>query len=528
MKYNKGFIFLPMLIFILTVTSCEEEFTEIGDGFINGIEVQEPYVVEDISAYNEEINSVQTNNLSIYKLGTYEDPVFGTSRATMLTQLTLQESNHDFGQQPEIDSVVMTLPYFSNRINATTTEDQNEFELDSIFGQGTFQISILESNQFLRAINPGDEGNFEETQVYYSDQLNEFLPNINTGNPIFTSNPITPVNATKSQVLIDEKTDEADTSSVSPRIRLKLPVDFFERKILSKAGEEELLSNQNFVNYFRGIYIKADQLGTEPVMAMFDLNQDDAGITIHYRSKRNTNPAGAEEDLTETFNEFNLNFSGIKTNLYENDNPVDLSNPDTANGDENLYFQGGQGSIGVLNLFDGPDTDNDGVSDELETLRDEEQLINEATLELYVNEEIAPSTKNRSRRIFVYDLDNNRLLIDYQIDPTASPNVPERSRTLHLSPLDKDDEGNPFYKIRLTSHIDNIINNDSTNVTLGLNISQNVENARLFDVRSSSTDRIEALLETSLTSPRGVVLHGTESSNEEKQLKLKIQTTQNN
>ena len=80
----------------------------------------------------------------------------------------------------------------------------------------------------------------------------------------------------------------------------------------------------------------------------------------------------------------------------------------------------------------------------------------------------------------------------------------------------------------MTSHINDIINNDSTNVTLGLNVAQNVENARLFDVRESETDRIDGLIETSLNTPRGVVLHGTESENETKRLKLSIQTTANN
>ena len=90
--------------------------------------------------------------------------------------------------------------------------------------------------------------------------MNDFLPNIDTGNPIFTSDPIIPSESTNELVLFDQlSTDVIDTLNVSPRIRLKLPNQFFEDKILSKAGEEELISNQNFVNYFRGIYIKAQQ-----------------------------------------------------------------------------------------------------------------------------------------------------------------------------------------------------------------------------------------------------------------------------
>ena len=517
---------MPVFMSILFMASCEEEITEVGSGFINGIEIQEPFLVENehITAYNEKVRSVQTNNAAIYKLGKYVDPVYGSSETSILTQLTLEDNDHNFGQDPVLDSVVLTLPYFSQQI------EQDEYRLDSIFGEGSFKLKISESDHFLRSIDPGDNGEFEQAQIYYSDQLNDFLPNINTGNPIFTSDVITPADSTGVKILIEQLSEDViDTVETSPRIRLKLPNEFFEEKIMSKAGGEELVSNQNFVNYFRGIYIQAEQQESEPVMGLFNVDQEDAGITLHYRSMRNapsTDPE-AEDSLVETFNEFNLNFNGIKVNLYDKEELIDLSNPDTVNGDENLFLQGGQGSMGVLRLFDGPDSDNDGVSDQLEELRSENLLINEATLRLYINEEIAPNAVNRSNRIFIYDLDNNRLLIDYQIDPTASPNVPEQSRTLHLAPLAEDDAGK-FYRIRLTSHINDIINNDSTNVTLGLNVSQNVENARLFDVRDSETERINGLIETSLTTPRGVVLHGTQSDNETKRLKLSIQTTTNN
>jgi len=524
MRQHKNILLIPVLLLILSIGSCEDEVTEIGSGFINGIEVQEPYVVENISAYSEKIESVQTNNARIYKLGTYSDPVYGTSETSILTQLTLGESDHDFGQDPQLDSVILTLPYFSQQI------EEGEYELDSIFGQGSFEIKISESNQFLRTVDPGENGEFEDSQIYFSDQLNEYLPNINTGNPIFTSEPIKPSDSTGVKVLFDQiSADVVDTLNVSPRIRLKLPNEFFEDKILSKAGQEELISNENFVNYFRGIYIDTEQIGNESVMALFNLNQQDAGITMYYRSMREapSTETDAEDSLEETFNKFKLNFNGVKTNLYNKDELIDLSNPDTINGEENLYLQRGQGSLGILKLFDGPDSDNDGVSDELEMLRSENRLINEATLKLYVNKELAPGSINRSRRIFIYDLDNNKLLIDYQIDPTASPNVPESSRVLHLSPLNEND-GDPFYKIRLTSHINDIINKDSTNVTLGINIAQNIENNRRFNVRESETNRIDGLIENSLNTPRGVVLHGTESENDSKRLKLSIQTTANN
>jgi hypothetical protein len=43
------------------------------------------------------------------------------------------------------------------------------------------------------------------------------------------------------------------------------------------------------------------------------------------------------------------------------------------------YLKGGEGSMAILELF-GPDADNNGVADELETIRNSGWLINEANL----------------------------------------------------------------------------------------------------------------------------------------------------
>ena len=53
MSIKKRFLFLPVFMSILFMASCEEEITEVGSGFINGIEIQEPFLVENehITAY---------------------------------------------------------------------------------------------------------------------------------------------------------------------------------------------------------------------------------------------------------------------------------------------------------------------------------------------------------------------------------------------------------------------------------------------------------------------------------------------
>lgn len=509
--------FSPIFLLVVTMISCEDEFAETGSDFVNSIEIQPAYEMDNLATYSEKINSVQSNGYNNYFLGKYNDPIYGTSEASILTQLILSESNPDFGTDPEIDSVVLTLPFYSRQV------EENEYVLDSVYGNGSFTLNIYESNQFLRNFDPGEDGEFEESQLYYSDQLSELQSNIEN-TPLATSEVITPSEMTESMILFNQLTeDNIDTVSVSPRIRMNLPVDYFTEKIFDESNSEFLVSNNSFINYLRGFYLKAEQESSENIMSMFNMNGDDANITIYYRTMRAAPSTEIIEDpeLEERYETYELNFNGNKLNLYENDFSVDLSDQNQAEGEENIYLKGGEGSVGVIDLFNGPDSNDDGVSDELEELRNNNWLINEANLDFYVNEDIATSNENLINRILIYDLDNETVLEDFQRDPTASEN-PLTSRSIHLGRLQEKDNGDKFYRIRLTNHINNIINNNEDNVRLGLVVLDNVNTPQLIDVRESNLDILNSTISKSFTMPKGTVLHGNQSEDENKRLKLRI------
>ncbi|MBQ0740967.1 DUF4270 family protein, partial [Aquimarina celericrescens] len=84
----------------------------------------------------------------------YSDPVYGMSETKLLTQLSLTQTNPNFGSNPVIDSVVMTLPFYSRQI------EEDEYELDSVYGNGSFKLNVYQSNQFLRDLDPGQNGDF--------------------------------------------------------------------------------------------------------------------------------------------------------------------------------------------------------------------------------------------------------------------------------------------------------------------------------------------------------------------------------
>lgn len=507
---------------VLTVLlSCENEYSELGTDIINSIEVQPPYVSENVVAYSEKQNSIQTNGFRNHFLGKYDDPVFGLSETKILTQVSLSQTNPDFGDTPIVDSVVMTLPLYSRQI------EQDEYELDSVYGEGSFKLNVFQSNQFLRNLNPGPNGEFEERQLYYTDQLDEFRPNIES-DPIVTSPVIKPSELTDPVVLYETLSNgDVDTLSLSPRIRIKMPIQYFEDRIINPSNPEVLASNNAFRNYLRGFLMEAEQQETALSMPMLDLENEDAKITIYYRTETQEENSDGDITTATAYNQFDLNFNGIKLNFYENDFDVDLTNQNLEEGEENIYLKGGEGSTGIIELFSGPDLDGNNVSDELDELRGKNWLINEANLDLYINEEIAPSPKNRIDRVFLFNVDDEVVLEDFRNDPTASEN-PRFSRLVHLGPLQEDDNGEPFYRIKLTSYINNVINNDSTNVRLGLFVTPNVNNPSLVETRNSELEISKNVPRVMLETPRGIVIHGNRSATEAKRLKLKIIYTEVN
>lgn len=513
-----------VLVFAIIVSfwSCDDDFIETGGGLINTIELPPLYETDNIVTYSKQINRVQSNNFSLHSLGDYTDPVYGEFKPSILTQLRLNQTNNNFGISPSLDSVTLTLPFFSRQVG------EAEFELDSVWGSGQVVLKVYRSNQLLRSLAPGPNGDFTESQVYYSNQLPEFLPNIQT-EAIAESEPIDLEDYKQPIQIIQRSGSQAiDTLSLSPRIRLTLPNDLFEEVIMDKIGQTELASNLNFVNFFRGIYIVAEKLDGEGVLMKFNLENESAGVELHYQTERQLISADPDEEplLQNHWNRFRLNFEGIKVNLFENNFSVDVSNPNTVEGDENLYLKGGAGYYSVVELFSGPDSDGDGVSDELQDLRNREVLINDANLDFYVNEDLAGSSESQVNRVILFNLDNNSVLLDYVRDRTAG-NVASVSRISHLGPLTTIDGVGKRYRLRITDYLNQVINQDSTNARLGLMITNNVNSLVQLEAETED-DEISRIFRPSAQFTKGTVLHGSNSPDEEKRVKLKLQVTEIN
>lgn len=544
--------------------ACEDELNTTGSGLVDAINF-DTNVASDFSVLSYTQNypeGVQTNGVPTGVLGIYDDPVYGRTTASFLSQVTLSRFNPVFGENAVVDSVVLTMPFFSS-IEDTDEDGNNIFELDSIFGTiAPLQLSVYRSDFFLNSLDP-DSG-FEDAAVFLSTDISSQSGAINqslvesellqvaldeNGVPIpselmkLTSfQPTTEEIILTTPVLDDDGNIPADptfeeSERLTPSLRVQLDTNYWQDIIINQEGNNVLLNSNSFNNYFRGLYFNVEGVGENAFYSLFDLAG--TNITIYYTFE-SVEVTGDDANTTTTIpggtGDITILPAGVSLVDYENEFfpaiEAKLNNSDQVNGEDNLYLKGGDGSVAIIDLF-GPRIDiGDGeeLQSELEVLRSCGVIINEANLTFFVDQEDAVSGLGEAEpeRVFLYDVDNNIALLDGAIDPTVGTTGPVDTRVNHLGRLSRTEEGDLTspgisYRIRITQHINNIVNNDSTNVKLGLVVSQNVLESNTAEIAGTDDeDSADSVPISSVISPEGTVLHGNLSANEAKRLRLRI------
>jgi hypothetical protein len=200
-----------------------------------------------------------------------------------------------------------------------------------------------------------------------------------------------------------------------------------------------------------------------------------------------------------------------------------LANASSALGDEKLYVNGGAGSMTIIDLFA---RDVSGESAELEEYRAKDWLINEASLTFRIDRDLMGNNQE-PYRVYLYDLNNNRPIIDYYGDQTVSATKPKFGKRIHSGIIVKEDGKGTYYKIRLTNHISRLFKNpDSTNVRLGLVVTESIAIVDNYETKNQTASGLKKVPLASVLNPLGTVLYGSKSSVPlDKRLKLEIYYT---
>ncbi|MEN1784669.1 MAG: DUF4270 domain-containing protein, partial [Bacteroidota bacterium] len=141
-----------MVLLLITMASCEEELTTLGEGVIGGEPFDTDVAEYEVFAFNQRLTAVQTNRMPVYQVGVYNDPIYGRREAIVTTQLTFPELNGNptfgnFNQATEniadsddddntveedetVKEVILYIPYLQVP-NSDTDGDEVPDELDA-------------------------------------------------------------------------------------------------------------------------------------------------------------------------------------------------------------------------------------------------------------------------------------------------------------------------------------------------------------------------------------------------------------
>lgn len=547
---------LLSVFFIILIYSCDKEFASIDSDVIsaeNAINFNTSSIDYPIVASNLRLNPVKSNNLPSFMLGYNNNPFYGESKASFLGQVVPAEFSPSFGENVVLDSVVLTIPYYSRGVD--TDDDGNiSYEIDSVYGNTATKLYVYKSNFYLRDFNPS--GDFSDSQNYYS---NGALSNSETINQSEIeaellyesgilgdgSDDFIPSSERIDLTLLDSLGESYVASSIAPAVRLKLnnPNDnFWQSLFFENEGNPELINPNTFKEFFRGLYIKADGVNSEGSMMLLNFASSNTKLTIHYTSETSTDSdtdsGGTSTETITSQNEYVLNFTDNLVNIYENNFQVDVSNSNTVEGDERIYLKGGEGYMSTVDLFGGDIQDDNGemvnAFDHFKnSFYDQEneianKIINEAYIEFFVDQ--TQDIGSEPDRIYLYNFEQNTALIDYFLDQSVSSTT-INAKINHLEPLTRDGDSitgeGVKYKIRITEHLNNLILRDSTNAKLALVVTSNVGSIDNFSILNSGEEERDFPSGAILT-PKGTVLHGSQSEDLDKRPRIKIYYTDPN
>ena len=404
------------------------------------------------------------------------------------------------------------------------------YDIDSLIGNidATFKIKIQELDYYLRNYDPNN--NFETFQKYYSDD--HFIKDFT--NKILHDDFVA---LDTSEITIyeedDPDTDEVDESTLvkerlSPRIIIPLDIPFFQSKIIDKEGSIDLLNQDNFNLYIKGLLLSAYDFSDDLLMI---LDYDNARIKITYEydvyNDNDTTDDTSDDVIDKAEKDFEILLAGNQINLIKKGNFIQpiLDNVSLGENLKTGYLKGGQGAMLELDLF----TENNGVNI-LDEIKSKGWLINEANLTVYIDQKTIRSYGGlvEPSRLYLYDMETQTPLIDYFVDNTTGQKESDKKINHDgLIQYDSDKKG-VKYKIRISEYIKNIIRNDSISNKLGLVVSSSIDNSQNLELRDNIGLNIIPI--TSAVNPLGTIIYGPnpDQENYDKRLRLELYYTEIN
>jgi len=288
--------FFLFIVLLLLFFSCRKENDTVGLKILPKSDLLNVGFKDTTTliTYTVKEDSVKTDGTSQNLLGSYNDPIFGKSSASIYTQLTLPINDVVFGDPNSLafDSLVLILPYVDNYY-------------------GTLEAQTFKVYQVTQP--------FLVDSAYYSGKALLVNPQ-----------PL----ATKSFVPAPIDSVVVGTVKYTPQLRIRLDNNF-GHNILAYNYPNGLVDNPTFLNFLQGLYIVPDNPTQSPgtgAILYFNLLDPAAGMTLYYRQNIGSPHIGDTIAFTfpinstcVRFDHFDHDYSMVKPDFSKQINGTDLT-----------------------------------------------------------------------------------------------------------------------------------------------------------------------------------------------------------
>ncbi|MFW6277557.1 MAG: DUF4270 family protein, partial [Prolixibacteraceae bacterium] len=255
MKQNtiiKSRLFVWIMLLAAAFTSCNEP-SDLGMELLpseDKIQVRNLVEKNSISAFTHREDSIRTDEPPQSILGVLDDPVFGRTTVNFATQFRL-ESFPDYGENPTADSINLYLYY--RQIYGDTVTPQ------------TFKVYELESGLDYDA-------EYAQDVDLKSMASNELLGQVD----------YTP------RVRLDSATADTFYQVIT------IPLDISLAEKLINADSMQMINNDVFLEFFKGLYIESEKQSEEDgailsLAASSTSNFQGSALAVFYNNEENLN-----------------------------------------------------------------------------------------------------------------------------------------------------------------------------------------------------------------------------------------------
>lgn len=227
----RSIILFSLMLTVFGFVSCNQEDSEIGLGIIPGSDKMQLFAdTIDVDCFTVLDNSISTDERTLSPLGSYNDPVFGFTKAGFACQARISSSNVDFSGVEVVNSLELHLKYSSHYGDSATAQTVNVYRLKKdIYIDSTYYSDFT--------LQPSEYELLSTAPVYF---------------------------------------DPADSL-----MKIDLPSDL-ATSFISASNSTHFVDNTTFIDFFNGFYVTTDDMASGGCIFSLNLVDSDSKMILYY------------------------------------------------------------------------------------------------------------------------------------------------------------------------------------------------------------------------------------------------------